>query len=353
MARNARNQGGVSDAGTGEPGSEGAQASGTPGQTSPNAGGNQGPLPIDAEGNYVLNPNRPDQIFSGEQILAMANRGLQLDQTQSELHKTQGLLSERDQQLANTTKQLAEARTVVDDVDTRDRIIKHLENMGITVGKQQTPPADEFSYRADETGGSNPLANVPPEKLLQAFKQMSDETVSKAVEKAQEIAEQQTTSVIDTRDADRERQQRTDEFVGREFRSATNRLLASLPDVPEQKVQDVAKLRTAAGALEMEARDMVSQGKLEEADKLWVTAQQDRDAAFELHGQLQTQQRELEDARERKQQIEMISSGGPADKQIKYPEGPTQNKAEGRKRREARLKQAQELEAERAKYLTP
>jgi hypothetical protein len=350
--RNARNRGEMSGTDAGEPGG-GTQASGASGQTSPNAGGNQGPSAISAEGKYVLNPNKPNEVFTGEQILAMANRGLLLDQTQSKLQKTEGLLSEREQQLKETAKQLLDYRTRVDEVDTRERIMRHLREIGVPVGKQQTASDDEFNWPADQTGGGNPLAGVSPEKLLQALKSMTDEAVSKAVSRAEEIATKQTTSVIDTREADRERQRRTDEFVGREYRSAVNRLIAGLPDVSESKVQEVAKLRTTAGALEMEARDLVSAGKIDEADKLWVQAQQDRDDAFALHGQLQDEQRRLEAERERKSQIDMISSGGPADKRITYPEGPTRNKREARKRAEERLQKARELEAELAKYRSP
>jgi len=182
---------------------------------------------------------------------------------------------------------------------------------------------------------------------------MSDETTSKAVAKAQEVAEAAATSVLNTKSTELEQQRRADEFVGREFRSSVARLEAGLPDVSQQQVQDVAKLRTAAGALEMEAREKITEGDTDGADKLWTQAQQDRELAFEMHGKLASEQKQLEDDRERKEQIEMISSGGPVEKQIKYEDGPTHNKAEARKRAEERLKQANELERELQKYKSP
>ncbi len=353
MARNARNQGGVSDKGTGEPGTKDAQASVTPGQTPPNARGTQEPSVIEPGTKYVINPNKPTEVFTGEQVLALAMRGALLDQTQSKLQKAQGLLGERDKQLADKAKQLSDAQARIDDVDSVERIKEHLKEIIPGFGKDQTPPAGDFNWPGDLTGGENPIAGITPEKLTQALKRMSDETTSKAVAKAQEVAKAEATSVLNTKSTELEQQRRADEFVGREFRSSVARLEAGLPDVSQQQVQDIAKLRTAAGALEMEARDRVSQGENEAADKLWSQAQEDRDLAFQMHDKLVEQQKQIADDRERTEQIEMISSGGPVEKQIKYADGPTHNKAEARKRAEERLAQARELEAEMQKYKSP
>jgi hypothetical protein len=335
---------------SGAPGEEGKpQTSGGPGQTDPNAGEVQ-QTTIDPEATYVLNPNRPDVKLTGEQVLALANRGNLFDQTQSKLQTTEDLLRQSASRVQELEKEAAQSRSRLDDVALEERIMGHLRTMGIGPGKEQGVEGDDLYGTGEGTGLQ---AGVTADKVLQTIKTMTQEAVDKSVEKAQEIARKETASVIDERAVQQERQRRVDESVGRQYRTDMAKLRNSLPDIPESGLQDVAKLTTTASALELEARDLYDQDKVEEADALWAQAQQNRDDAFNKRMGLHGQQANLTAETERKEAIEMINAGGPPGKQLKYDDGPTKNKKEARKRGEERLAEAKRREEELQKYKSP
>lgn len=349
----AQDKGTVSNDKSGAPGADDkSQTLGGSGQTGPNDSGGPQLTTIDPNGIYVLNPKRPDIKLTGEQVLAVANRGVLLDQTQSKLQKTEDLLQQSVTRVAELEKEGVQSKSRIDDIDLQERILGHLKTIGFEPGKKADGGDDDL-YGTGGGDGSALPAGVTAEQLFQTIKTMTQEAVQQSVAKAEEAAEKKTASVIDEKTIQQERQRQLDESVGRQFRTDVSKLRNVMPDIPESSLTDLAKLNTTASALELEARDLYDAGKIEDGDGLWAKAQENREDAFRKRKELSDQQAEVAAERDRAQAIEMINSGGPPGKELKYKEGPTRNKKVARERAEERLEEAKRREAELQKYTSP
>jgi hypothetical protein len=349
----AQNQGTVSNDKPGAPGADDkSQTSGGPGQTDPNAGEVQDTT-INPGATYVLNPRRPDIKLTGEQVLALANRGTLFDQTQSKLQRAEDLLQQSQSRVEELEKEGAQSRAKIDDIDMQERILGHLKTLGIDPGKQQGAVGGDDDLYGAGTGGTGLPGGVTPEQLFQTIKTMTQEAVEQSVAKAEEAAEKKTASVIDERSVQQERQRRIDESVGRQYRTDLSKLRNVMPDVAESNLTDLAKLGTLASTLELEARDLYDKGSIEEADALWAKAQENREEAFTKRKSLHDQQDKVAAERERAEAIEMINAGGPPGTKPKYEDGPTRNKKIARERSAERLAEAKRREAELQKYKSP
>lgn len=333
-------------AGEGEKDQAQKQTSDGSGQTTSNEGK---PVIIDPDAVYILNPNRPNETRTGKQLGEGYNRGNLLDQTQSLLHKLESEFKTVSEEKDKMSADLGKARVRLDDEDLKASVLRHVESI---TGEKQTAPDYNLGYPPDESGGDTGISSGTAGKILQMMENLKKETLSEAKEIAKATSQGEATSVLDDRQKQEENRRAQDEFVGRTYTVITAGLRNRYPDLPESEIIAVAKHEFLASAADVEANSLAAENRNDEADQVFLKGHETKRSGRDMEFELYKKQQEIEATRQRTQQIETISAGGPPERRPKYEE-PTQNKAEAKKRSKERLALAEELVAEREKYSTP
>lgn len=297
-----------------------------------------GPIALDLSKTYILNPNKPNEVFTGSEILNSVGRGNLASQKQSQLDKTLAELDaarNRESQIAGERDLL---RKQVEERQSMENFERMAREMGLVPAIQQQAQddyEDMFSDR-EPTG-------IDPRKVVRQLTDMERNVISKAENTAKEVALRTNQELENQRRQVAENQRRAQDFIDFNLQNTINTLKSEMPDIDPGEIESLARNMIVGSTLQTEAKDEFTRGNIDEANKLYTEANTRMFGAMSKHGELKLKQMQTQFDAERQAQIQMFSTGGPE------PEGqgytvPTVNKREAEKRWNERIAKAKNIE---------
>jgi len=291
----AEDTGQASEVATGLAGEETSQPSDAQGTTSPQ---NDEAVQFDATQRYQ-NPAKPEETITAAELKALVNQGNMFRDAQSTRDKAVAALQQRDALLgeAKARADKAEAQLQQVQLETPDMVLRRVEE----VASQKWGDFDK-------------------------------------------TAEAKMEQIIAKRDAEEESQKRVFDFVNRARQVKQETLEAQLPDIPSTARDTILNLKDQVGQLDSVARDLVAAGDLDRADEAW-TQSQGRDAeALRLHTEAFMEQQRLTADKQRREEVESLSKGGPEVVKAKKRTRKWRFGKEAEEDAEAKFEQAREIE---------
>jgi hypothetical protein len=136
------------------------------------------------------------------------------------------------------------------------------------------------------------------------------ELETKAVATAKDAAESKISEIYANDKAKQQQTERVDRAVARTLEHQRQVLTTRYPDVPSTDIDQIVKLQTAAGALDILSRTAYSESDDPSGDRLFVEATDKRAEAAELEAKLIGEQRRIEAERVRDERLESLTTGG-------------------------------------------
>ena len=284
---------------TGLTGTEESQPSGAQGTTSPQSGE---AVQFDTKQRYQ-NPANPDETITAAELRALVNQGKMFRDAQSARDKAVAAMQQHDAVLADVKQRAEKAEAQVQQMQIDQKVIEQFKAAGITNdGKKEETDWGYTGEAADETA-------LTPDMVLRRVEEVAKQQVAgmNLKESATDIVKR----VLADERAEEESQKRVAEFVTRARKVKAETLETELPDIPTTARDKILNLQDQVGQLDSIARDLVKTGDLDRADEAWAESQ-GRDAeALRLRTTALIEQQTLSAEKQRREEIEMLSKGGP------------------------------------------
>jgi hypothetical protein len=276
-----------------------AAASEGPGTTASQDDGDDSVVAFDPKGVYQ-DPNDPKKTVTGDALKRLVNRATMYDQAQSRADKATSQSEKLTAELADTQTQLQDVQKKLAEIEQFEVTKKAIEALGITGKSEKADDDDVFGLTPDEK------PEVTREEILHRLHELE----TKAVATAKDAAESKISEIYANDKAKQQQTERVDRAVARTLEHQRQVLTTRYPDVPSTDIDQIVKLQTAAGALDILSRTAYSESDDPSGDRLFVEATDKRAEAAELEAKLIGEQRRIEAERVRDERLESLTTGG-------------------------------------------
>ena len=292
-------QGKASENAEGLAGEKETQPSDAQGTTSPKTGE---PVKFDPNGKYV-NPHNPEETISGKEVESLVNQGFMLRDTQAARDKAVVQIQQKNAEIATLTQKAEEAERQTQEFQTKQIVLDALKGVDITkkTGEKQQE-ADPWFINDSESESA-----LKPEDVLRRIDEVANKRLAGLKDSARDVVKE----ILAEEKAGEESQRRVSEFVQRTRQVKADMLATELPDVPVSDRDTILNLQAKASELDSVARDLVAAGDMDRAEEAWAEAEGRRAELIRRSTDARLEQGKLTAQREREEEIESITRGGP------------------------------------------
>lgn len=278
---------------------EKTQSSDAQGTTSPNTGE---PVKFDPNAKYV-NPHNPEEAISGKEVESLVNQGFMLRDTQAARDKAIAAIQQKDAEIAALKQKAEAAEQQAREFQTKQSVLEALKGVGIA--KETGNKKAETDWWSTDDSEEEPT--LKPEQILRRIDDVADQRLAGLKDSARDVVKE----ILAEEKAGEESQRRVNEFVQRTRQVKAETLASELPDVPVSERDTILNLQAKAAELDSAARDLVAAGDMDRAAEAWAEAEGRRAELLRRNTDARLEQNRLTAERQRREEVEALSRGGP------------------------------------------